>query len=247
MNKKATTFYSFFFLSLLSAQFSFSQNLKSDSVFLATSVSNVISVHAKILNQESHLYNGPQYVNYDRGFVGHQFFQNDEITEGTVTYDNLLFRDVPLLYDTVLDQLVVEGLTNGNSIKLISEKVKDFTYNDHHFYRLQKDSLYSNLPQAGFYEFLLDGKIKLLAKRKKEIQEVKETDGIYKVFELKDKFYVLKGNKLFEVDKKRTILSLLPEKRKELQAFARTNKINFKHKREDALVKIVRHYNSLPQ
>ena len=86
----------------------FGQNISADSTFYQVSLRTVIDLHNQTLGSHSPLYNGREYVNYDKYITGNQFFLSDLLEEGSIMYDGVLYRNVSLLYDIVKEEVIVE-------------------------------------------------------------------------------------------------------------------------------------------
>ncbi|KAA5542884.1 hypothetical protein [Adhaeribacter rhizoryzae] len=200
------------------------------------------SLYEEAIGDESHLYNGPQYINYDKYYLtGHQFFRTDDPSSSGILYDGVWYTQVPMLYDIVLDKIVLEHPTSEFMLSLVNEKVKYFNFLDHTFIRLEKDSLAAL--KTGFYDLLHDGQIQFLAKRTKNIQEQPTPYGMEGRFEQQTKYYIRKENTYYQVKDKRSVLNVLADKKKELQRHAREQKLQFRKDREKAILELTQFYD----
>ena len=216
----------------------------SDSAAQQQSLQYATALYAETIADESHLYNGTQYVNYDKYYVeGHQFFRTDEAAVGGIFYDGTWYAQVPMLYDIMLDKIVLEHPASEFQLSLINEKVKYFTFLDHTYINLEKDSLVGTNLKTGFYDLLHHGKIQLLAKRTKNLQEQATQEGMKGHFEQVNKYYIRKENIYYPVKDKRSVLKVLPDKKKELQRYAREQKLKFGKNREKAILQLTRFYD----
>jgi hypothetical protein len=193
----------------------------------------------------SHLYNGSEYVDYDNFFIGHQYFETDDWEDGTVHYDGILYRDVPLQFDIRQDELVTDNFAGPLRIRLVSQKVRQFTLLGHTFVRIVSDSLQNTGVRTGFYDQLYAGGVTLLSKRNKIIEEYIENGKLVSEFIQKDRYYILKDGRYHSVKSKKSVLSLYADRRKELQKYLRENKVRFRENPEYAMVLMTRHYDSL--
>src|SRR3954452_5902520 len=92
------------FASVVSAQ-----NIAADSSNYAIAIQNAISAYHQFLSPQTSLYNGSEYVDYAYTInEGTPFFEDTQFSNGTVTYDNVLYTDVPILYDEVLEEVVIK-------------------------------------------------------------------------------------------------------------------------------------------
>lgn len=201
-------------------------------------------LYEQALGDESHLYNGRQYINYDKYYVeGHQFFLTDNPLEGGILYDGAWYAQVPMLYDIMLDKIVLEHPTSEFQFSLLNEKVKYFTFKEHTFIRLDQDSLTHTPLKAGFYDLLHNGKVQYLIKRTKNMQEEATHDGMKGRFDQNTKYFIQKDHAYYQVKDKRSVLKALPDKKKELQRHAREQKLKFGKNREKAILSLIRFYD----
>ncbi len=87
-----------------------SQNITIDSAAQATAFHNAVNLYHHSLSPETGLYNGSEYqynLYYPATFnEGHPFFVSRQFDSGTIVYNDIMYRKVPLLYDVVMDELV---------------------------------------------------------------------------------------------------------------------------------------------
>ena len=225
----------------------FGQTTLPDSGLVAAAIKKATALYTQTIDSESHLYHGLEYVNYDLPYLDvHQFYRTDDETEGTILYDGARYTQVPLLYDLVLDQVIIEYPESAYRISLITEKIKEFSFLGHNFIRLEPDTVSGSLLVPGFYDLLVTGNTSLLVRRTKNIQERAGHNGMEGEFHTKDKYYIQQHSRYYQVHSKKSVLQLFPDQKKELQKYARSNKLNFRKKREAAIMKLIQYYNSLP-
>lgn len=225
----------------------FGQVAASNPDLVTAAVKKATDLYTQSIDSDSHLYHGLEYVDYDRYYLdGHQFYRTNTEVEATIFYDGVQYQGVPLLYDLRLDQVILEHPESSFKMSLISEKVKSFSYLGHTFIRLEQDTLANSPITPGFYDLLVTGNPALLAKRTKNIQERAQEGGMKGEFREKNRYYVQKNKRYYVVNDKKSVLKLFPEQKKELQKYARSSKLNFRKKREPALVQLIQYYNTLP-
>ncbi len=205
-----------------------------------------ISLYQQATKSESHLLNGPEYVDYRKvNRVGHQFFLQDQKAPGSVLYDGSWYHDVPMLHDLVLDELVI--VSNGFLLqKLIKEKVDAFMLGRHTFVRYTApDSASDHSMPTGFYDVLYAGNTQLLAKRIKlktyAIEDMKEVEH----YDEEDKFFVKKGDAYHQVSSGKSVYKVFGDQKKELKKYARARKLNFRKAQKAALLALVMQYDAL--
>ena len=199
------------------------------------------------LDPEPNLYRGGQYAEY--GFLlkeGHPFFGEDRFHNGTVTYHGILYENVLLLYDEVMDLPVIPDPLKVFKIILIPYQVDAFTIGDHSFVRLS-DSLNRSQPANVFYEQLYRGHISLLKRERKTIREdiSNLAEGVQRFIDVHVAYYLKRGDEYYYVNNKSSLLYALKDKAKEAKKFIRQNHLNFRKDKENALVKVVAWYDGL--
>ncbi|MBS1609604.1 MAG: hypothetical protein JSS70_12760 [Bacteroidetes bacterium] len=226
-----------------------------DSIALNTSITGIINFHNSILGENIHLYNGYENTGYNHLAIGHPYFLADELQNGTVFYDDTYYRNIPLLYDLVQDDVVilqyaVNKSTASDDYKkvmrqdLIKSKVGWFTMPGHEFVRLTEDSNAIGMP-GGFYERMYNGKVKLLAKRsKKYVEEVKGQE-LERRYEQTNEYYIQQNGKYAIVHSAKFLPGILNDKKKELNNFYRNNRKKYKKNKEQLILEVVRYYDQL--
>jgi len=196
---------------------------------------------------QSRLYNGPEYEPYSPTIKGNAYFQDiNKFTSGTVTYDGLFFKDVPIMYDLNKDVVVVLLYNKFSMYTLLNERVERFDLLDHHFVNITSDSLHTNAGiEAGFYDELYHGHVGVLAKYSKSIQTNSGSNALETYFSQRKSFYLKKGNNYYSISGQGALLDILKDKRKELQQYIKTRKIKYRKAPEEAMVAIAGRYDEL--
>jgi hypothetical protein len=222
------------------------QTVLPDTSFVQQAVAGAVESYSKTVGMQAHLYTGPEYFALSKPHVeGHQFFSEKSFARGAVLYDGVWVEDVPLLYDVVLDEVITIHSNTGFSQMLVKEQVKAFKVFNHSFVHIKSDSLQGATLQPGFYDVLYNGKVQLVAKRKKSLQERASVNGMEGRYDIVDRFYLRKDGAYHQVSNKRSVLKVLQEEKKVLSKFARANKLKFKKERESAIIQIAQHYDTL--
>jgi len=204
--------------------------------------SNTIAFYIQQVGAQSAIYNGCEYQ-FDRINVGHAFFNTARFTNGNIICEDILYPDIPILYDIVRDILVIQGLNQIQITSLASNRISQFTLSGYTFIRKSGNSSTGSVPEPGFYQRLYDGRIKAWAKNQKTIDEV--TDFGYQLKRVaieKSRYYIEKGGTYFEVDGKQSVLNVLQDKKKEINHFIAKKRIRFRKDFNNALVQTVAHY-----
>lgn len=191
------------------------------------------------------LVSGTEYLDYTpSNTIGNQFFLNNTAQPGSVYYDERYFTDVPLLYDLKLDQLILADTVHNVKLRLINERVAFFQLDGRHFVRVQADSA-AEAPN-GFYQVLLDGHVRLLARRSKKVAEEIVQQHLSFIYKETSRLFTQQNGKLTEITKLGSLLTVLADHKPELQKFVRSNKLKFSgSERELSATRLVDYYNTL--
>ncbi|HEV8506012.1 MAG TPA: hypothetical protein VGQ53_11450 [Chitinophagaceae bacterium] len=205
---------------------------------------HAISAYYQNLGEESPLYNGSEYIEYAYTLQeGDPFFLSANFINGNINLDGMIFRDVPMLYDIVKDQLIIQDFQKVYKINLPADRVQQFFLLGHLFVRLGRDS--SDQIKTGFYDQLYSGKTGLFAKREKKILEKYSNIQISKVVISQNVYYIKKDGVYRTIKNKSSLLAVLKNKKKEVQQYLRTNDIKFKKEPERAMIMAVRYYDQV--
>ncbi len=230
------------------SQKSFAQVARTDSSSQQNALNNTLTLFYSSIGNQSPLYNGPEYYFYDPIIKGNAYFSNvNAFTPGSIFYDGLLFNGVPMLYDIYSDKVVVLLYNHFSKFSLIQERVKSFDFLDHHFININADTLNVNaVVKSGFYDELYNGKSQVLVKRSKNMQTTTGgLEGPESYFDPAVSYYIRKNNIYYSFSSQGSMLTVLKDKKKELQQYIRANQINFRKEPEEAMVKIASYYDHL--
>jgi len=185
------------------------------------------------------IYNGIAYQPDYRGIQGFATFETPNLVTGSLVYEGLTYTHIPLLYDLVKDHLVITD-PKGQPLMLASEKVQEFTLGTHTFVYLPAKQT------PGFYERLSSGPTSLYIRHTKKIEEKVEMAQLYRRITAHDEYILFKQDHYYSVTSGKQLLTLLSDKKKELQQFQHAQHIRFKKDPAAAMQAIVDHYNQLP-
>ncbi len=225
-----------------SFQYLYSNGQSSPSTYQATSVKtdSVINIYFTKQRKELAIYNGRLFRGYEYGIEGHGFYFSNDWQIGNIQYDGIWYNNLPLRYDIYKDEVMVNH-PNNIPIILFGERVQQFHFADLHFFRLKTGN--KNEPSANIYQLLTDGKIKILARRSKIIEENLENKKVEKKFIDQHRYYLVKDEKYHLVRNQRSMLNLLGNRRQEILKDLRKNNIRFKKDREKAIIHMADFYN----
>ncbi len=180
--------------------------------------------------QNLQIYNGTAYVEKYRTInEKHKFFNSSTFLPGSLIYNGQPFYDLQLKYDCYEDVVLLNSkIATGTVIRLNSNKIKSFIVDSHEFINLslgQNDQ--RGIKVTGFYEVLFQTPFfMLLQKNKKNL--LKKIKGKLVYYEFKSDFekYLLYKNTYYPIRKKRDLIRIFPELKKNINSYYTTSRDN---------------------
>src|SRR6187399_1423136 len=87
------------------------QSTNIDSLPAHLAFDQAVRQYHEYLSPEAGLYRGGEYPWYAFAFKqGHPFFDQDHMRKGSVLYKGILYKDVPLIYDLIQENLVTNDV-----------------------------------------------------------------------------------------------------------------------------------------
>ncbi len=228
----------------------FSQNYITDSSGEKSSFQRAVNLYHRFLSPETGLYDGSEYA-YNAYYPftineGHPFFQSKNFDTGTVLYNNVLYEKVPLLFDIIKEELLINDPSRVYFIRLNSERIGWFTIWGHTFIRLIPDSAANPQFHTGFYDVLYKGKTSLYKHVSKIFKENSASaQGINKYVVETDEYFIKKNNQYYKVKNKKSLMLIVNDRKKEIAKFIKKNKLNVRKNKDEALTKITAYYDAI--
>lgn len=191
------------------------------------------------------LINGREYNRYTTFFArGIPYFKTDSLTVGSIEFDGKKYENVPLLYDQVMDEVVINNYDRSNFVRLVRPRVQWFSVLGSSFINL--NGVDKKLTD-GYYEVLYEGKIKLYKKDKKEIiDDARMGQDIQKVIKSTINYYLDKDGKYSSVRSVSSLISALEDKEEDLKQFAKKSRKKNRDAGTDiALAEVAAYYDQL--
>jgi hypothetical protein len=221
------------------------QHLSGDAI-ADSAYGDALKNYHSYLAPEPALYRGPQYLPYHYLLKsGHPYF-SDSVRTGTIRYAGIVYSDQRLLYDEVYGQVVITDPYGAFKIGLLSERIDSFTIEDHSFIRMT-DSLNPSAPAVGFYEQLYRGRISLLKREKKTIQEDASLvdEGVRKYIVSGVSYYIRNGKTWYPVNTARGLMAATKDRGREVKRFIRSHKLSMRRDKENTLIQVAAWYDGL--
>ena len=215
------------------------QTLPRDTAFVSAGRENTKNFYINTMKEQNQLYNGGDYLDYRSLKDEHPYYISEDWITGSVQYNHEQYDDVSLLYNIQTDNIITEQPSSAVMIQLIRDKVQSFTMDGHQFVMIAKNEDLS----TGFYDQLCNGNVKLYAKRIKDFQETISGAELQRNFIEKNRYYLYKNGHYYPVKNKKSILTILGDRKRELNQFIRQNHIHIRQNREAAFIKLTEYYN----
>ena len=133
-------------------------------------IENTITAYQKAIGVHSQLYRGAIYEFYDVRSEGGPYFKDTiQLVNGNITYYGISYKNIPLIYDLNLKQVVTLLYDKSSKLAFLNEGISSFDLYGHHFIRLIPDEMNKKM-DVGFYDELYNNKLQLLVKRSKSGQ-----------------------------------------------------------------------------
>jgi hypothetical protein len=190
------------------------------------------------------IYSGKVEEPYSLNPTNHPYFYTDEFSVGTLSYNNITYPDVMLRFDMYRRNILVKHSQIPYGIELNREKVDWAILNGYKIIESNKVD-WENVPDNRFLILLHDG-IYPIAKTSTLFLE----DRIYNsaaeyYFSFKDYYYICVNDVCYHLKNKRSLLNLFPDKKRELDQYAKQMKLNFRKDPKMAYVELIKHYEKL--
>lgn len=221
------------------------QYLVNDSLTNSLYNSYPVSLYFRSMGENAHIYTGYEYLTPDRNIKGSPYFMAEGLIPASLVYDNSYYQNIPVLYDIVHDELVVNRLGQNFKISLVNDKLSSFTIHNHEFIRISRDSLNGIELATGYYDKMYSGKTTVLVKRKRRLQEVFIYNTSSYEYVDENTYYIVTGGQVVQVGSKRAVLDLFKSRKSEIKSFVRKNKLSFKSDFEKTLVAAAAYYDQL--
>lgn len=246
MNRNILKFIAISFISMAFGKTLKGQSLVADTSSQQQKINSLIQSYTTAIGENSRLYNGPEYEQYDPAIKGNAYYDDVNTWKiGSVNYGDVTYTNVPMMYDIYKDCVVALLYNKTSRYTLLNDKLHYFNLAGNHFVYINVDSLKNPGIRNGIYNQLYKGKTVVLEKRSKTIQ-IGTTGNLESYFTAaKKEIYLKKGAEYYNINSVSSILKALQDKKKQVQLFISDNRINYKADPEQALVKIAAYYDQL--
>jgi len=162
----------------------------------------------------------------------HQFFNDKKLKEGTVSFNQQVYYNIPLMYDVYADALIINITSKYDSYLLVIDKEKvDYFVLD--------GITFNKVKGKGYFQVLTKNATSTLYKQhakkvKTRFVEFKKLSRFIPI----NSFHVLKDTTLVKVDTKSDWIKAYPALKSSLQLFFRTNKTLLKNDPDSFMIQL---------
>jgi hypothetical protein len=233
-----------FLLSFVLVYFNFLASAQQGSQVAFINIDSAESWFDRIVNPKSAaILNGPAYYIAFKGLNTHPFYQSAESDRSFVRYDNDLYKNLDLLYDTYGDILVLKYVTPNGAffIELDKNLVQGFDLHHHHFKKFSDVGSQS----SAYVDVLFEAKQFAVVVRRIKIQRI---EGRIRNYLEDDVFYIMDHGKSTRVTGAGSFAkTLAKEQRKELAGYIKNNHIKLRKRKDEDLKQVAAFCYSLKE
>jgi hypothetical protein len=206
---------------------------------ISVSSDSSANLYFAALGSATAIYNGKVFYGYP-GIGGDAFYPSRGWRKGSLVYDGTRYHDIQIAYDIYKDQVLTRH-PNTISICLVSERVEKFYFDGQAFVRLKPDK--DKVLKEGFYQQLTEGKLTIVVARQKKLQEKIEDLALERKFVSVNFYYALIGGHYYHVNRRKSLLNLLKDKRQNILKHLKKEQLKYKHDPEKTIMAIAEFYN----
>lgn len=200
---------------------------------------------SEILSSEKSIVNGKEWIPENIHIQGHPYFSEQIWKKGVIFFDGEKYENVVFNYNIYRDELIIfylneEGVKFFVLNKVLTERFEFIDSSE------AKPYLFVNINYLGlkdtinqFMQLIYDGETGLFISHKKHIN----ISSAQEYFMYKRKCYLKKENHLYLFRNKSSLLSLLPERKKQLKEYIRKNRLKIMLKNPSDIKKLLSYYD----
>ena len=191
------------------------------------------------------LFNGKASTPYPRTFINHPYFETNSYVKGTLCYNSVVYKDILMLIDLFRDEITVISPDSPYRIVLENEKI-DYAI-------LHGCTFVTSVDKKGVKDKLLvmlhNGTYPVTKKYRLAINEEKSSNvlSLTRSFKTNIQYAVYVDGAFYPVKSKNSMLKLFPERKQELNDYAKMHQLDFKKQIEQSIIALVSHYEYLTE
>jgi hypothetical protein len=222
------------------------QSAPGDSVFYNRSLDTLQYLYRNAVRTNLHIYTGNEYFQYGLRTKGNPFFRSDSLEKGDISYGGVLYRAVPMRYDLLYDDVILNDYSGNFPIRMISSKIDSFELSGHRFLHFSPDSTESAGKPPGFFDLIYsDTLTQVYVKRQKKLEMPLDPGDSTPAYREYDTYFMALRGQTHKLGDTRELVDLLKDKKDDLKKFARSNGIRLRDINDESVKKLITYYVSL--
>ena len=218
----------------------FAQDSRRDTSLIIASAD-----YLDLMGKEAVLYTGAEYISPRQQIEGTPFFGQESRFKGDVMLAGTWFFSLPIHYDLVNDKLLIWSFDQSQLLVMNSEKIDRFRLDNEEFVRGGVFVKAKENQRSEFYQFIHEGKIVVLAQKKKVIVQKSAADKSFAYYKQFNRFFIVLDEDWIEVNGKKSLLTIFSNQKEKIKSFIKNEKLNYNKSPELFLQRAVAYYESI--
>lgn len=193
------------------------------------------------IRNSADLYYGIEHTGYPQRLRGFAYYLSPDWQKGWVSHKGVLYTDVQLKYDLVADELIVLHPNNVFAVTLFNASVDSFGMTGESFVYVPGKNSAGLKP--GYYQRLVNGRLPILAKRSKIIEEKMVAGELEKSIAEKEQFFVIAQGVATTISSEESLLQFMGAQARKVRQHLREKEIRFRKEKELAIITAALFYN----
>jgi hypothetical protein len=207
---------------------------------------NAVEVYMGEVKEYAALYNGREQTPYSdpTHFLNHPYLNTSDFVSGTLCYNGVLYKDIPMRLDLFREELIVRSADKPFNIVLAYEKL-DYAHIGESIILSSYNKTWHNRPPGKYFVLLYKNQYLVLKQYAVSYVERINRLKAEASFKIKERYYICKDETVYPVKNKKTVLSVFPDRKEELGKYIKEHKLNFREQPGQAVVTMVEQYENL--
>jgi hypothetical protein len=203
---------------------------------------DLVQNYLSVTKEYAALFNGKIEMPFDnRQFVNHAYLGTDQYVQGTLCYNDVIYRDIFMRLDLFRDELTVYSTDKPYHIVLEYEK---FNYAIFGGFTIIPSTVEAK-PGERYLELIYDGSYPVIKKYRVTVKTELSNTDISRSFTFQKQYFVSINEIAYPIKNKNALLRLFPDRKKELNEYAKLHRFNFRKQFERSIVALINHYENL--
>jgi len=189
------------------------------------------------------LYTGKAETPYDVLFTNHPYLETNGYVRGELCYNRVVYKGILMRIDLYRDEITVMSPDVPHRIVLNNNKFNYAVLNG----TMIINAVDEKKSNAKFLVLLHNGTYPVV--KKHTLRIIEESNSLDRVlrrsFQIQTQFAVYRDGYPYPVKSKNSILKLFPDRKKELNEYAKLHKLDFNKQIEKSIISLVNHYETL--